>query len=114
MSISPSKSSNDIARLKQVLKEKARRMIGKNGLQIEEIVTHLKGSTEADALEQVPDGPKENLFFMVDNQKNVERRSKGKQSEYFDDCGVWISKTTCTMKTVLLLDDSNKLLIVCI
>ena len=110
MSICPSKSSNDIARLKQVLKEKARRMIGKNGLQIEEIVTHLKGSTEADALEQVPDGPKENLFFMVDNQKNVERRSKGKQSEYFDDCGVWISKTTCTMKTVLLLDDSNNII----
>ena len=85
-------------------------MIDKNGLQIEEIVAHLKDSTEADALEQVPDGPKENLFFMVDNQRNVERRSKGKQSEYFDDCGVWISKATCTMKIVLLLDDSNNII----
>ena len=47
----------------------------------------LTGSESSQCI--VPNGLKENVFFIVDNSNNVERRGGGKRSLFVDDCGVW-------------------------
>ena len=47
---------------------------------------------------RVPAGKKENEFFIVDNKSNVERRSKGQKSAYWDDCGIWETKSGTSPK----------------
>ena len=42
-------------------------------------------------LADIPAGPKNNVFFVVDNTSNVNQRSQSKQCKFPDDCGVWIS-----------------------
>ena len=41
-------------------------------------------------LESCPRGVKEDLFFIVDNQANSQRRKDGLHSQFWDDCGSWI------------------------
>ena len=41
---------------------------------------------------------KKNLFFGFEDNKNVERRSVGKNCEYLDDCGVWKSMSITTFE----------------
>ena len=40
-------------------------------------------------ISKVPCGPKENVYYLVDNTKNVERRKRNIKSEFLDDCGVY-------------------------
>ena len=40
-------------------------------------------------LPRVPDGDKEDVFFLVDNARNVEKRKQGVNSVYYDDRGAW-------------------------
>ena len=37
----------------------------------------------------IPFGPKENVYFVIEDRENVQRRSEGKKSVYWDDCGAW-------------------------
>ena len=46
-------------------------------------------------------GKKENVYFVVDNKENIQRRNEGKHSQYWDDRGTWEVKGT-TDKTPLL------------
>ena len=54
------------------------------------------------ALEEVPRGKKENVFFLVKNDGNLERRADGKKSAFWDDCEKWISKRGVTTKTYFI------------
>ena len=47
----------------------------------------------------VPNGIKNNVYFVLQNEVNKNRRGKGAKSTYNDDCGVWDSKTTSTKLT---------------
>ena len=38
---------------------------------------------------QVPRGLKENQYFLIDNQRNFDRRQAGHISEFVEDCGAW-------------------------
>ena len=40
-------------------------------------------------VQNIPNGEKTNVYFVVNNQGNVDRRNKNIYSEYHDDCGVW-------------------------
>ena len=54
------------------------------------------------ALDEVPRGNKENVFFVVKNDANLESRANGKNSAFWDDCGKWISKRGVTTKTYFI------------
>ena len=40
-------------------------------------------------LETIPTGLKENVYFVVKNEDNFDRRKNGQNSRFSDDCGVW-------------------------
>jgi len=42
-------------------------------------------------MDSIPHGTKENVFVVITNERNVQRRQKGQRSEFVDDCGVWDS-----------------------
>ena len=46
----------------------------------------------------VPPGNKSNCNMLVDNVRNVERVKMNKHCEFFDGCGVWVSKQGRTLK----------------
>jgi len=58
---------------------------------IQKLLELLTESTECD--NSIPVGVKNNKYFIIDNTKNVLKRSAGQQSEFWDDCGAWISKS---------------------
>ena len=40
-------------------------------------------------VESIPDGRKENVYFVFSESKNIQRSSVGKHKQYPDDCGAW-------------------------
>ena len=57
--------------------------------------------SEKPALLKIPPGKKENQYFVVQNRRNIEKRLKGKQSHFVDDCGVWDTGKGSTKKVEL-------------
>ena len=58
----------------------------------EEIIFILKTSKQA--LFTIPPGKKENVYFILNNERKTERRKQGKHSEFSDDCGAWSQGTS--------------------
>ncbi|XP_013388573.1 uncharacterized protein LOC106157457 [Lingula anatina] len=50
--------------------------------------------SEDPSTSSIPNGRKENTYFIVDNQGNVQRRNEGKKSIFDDDCGAWVKGTS--------------------
>ena len=50
-------------------------------------------------LEYIPDGVKENVYFVIKNEKNIMTRGRKNRSNFRDDCGVWESGKGTTPKT---------------
>ena len=92
--------------LKSIIKSKAVDTLS-GPLPNQSILNHLLHPQNVQG--KVPNGPKENLIFIVENTKNVDSRAKGKKSEFFDDCGIWKSKSTSTEKLIFLLDENNEI-----
>ena len=55
--------------------------------------------SEAPAVSKIPLGPKKNVFVLVDNSANVDKRNKNIQSHFTDDCGAWDSGKGSTKKS---------------
>ena len=51
----------------------------------------------AQTVPEIPDGPKNNVYFLVDQTRNLEREATGKRREFRDDCGVWESVRSRTV-----------------
>jgi hypothetical protein len=60
-------------------------------LDMHDLVTML--TTDSIPLDKLPTGPKENVYFIVDNHDNLLRRRQGKKCTFADDCGPWNHKT---------------------
>jgi len=58
----------------------------------EQLFALMSDTDKAMVYDEVPRGLKENVWFIVDNKANVQRREAGKKGVYWDDCGVWSSK----------------------
>ena len=56
---------------------------------------------------EVPRGLKENCFFIVDNKKNLERRDKSGRSQFWDDCGSWMSNGTTNLTYFVRVNDNH-------
>ena len=77
-------------------------------LKIHELVSVL--TNDANVLDEVPRGLKENCFFIVCNEKNISNRKKTGRSEFWDDCGSWKSRgSTTTREHFLKRTDNDQL-----
>ncbi|XP_033113522.1 uncharacterized protein LOC117114091 [Anneissia japonica] len=50
----------------------------------------------------VPDGLKQNFYFLLNDNNNVLRRSQKKKAKYIDDCGAWDKKASSNTHTYLI------------
>jgi hypothetical protein len=71
------------------------------------VLTNTHGSTTT-LFQHVPDGRKENVYFVVDNEANMRRRERGDTGRYSDDCGKWKLKQNTTT-TYFLQHPNGKL-----
>jgi hypothetical protein len=58
-------------------------------------------------LSNIPNGKKENKFYIMDNARNNKRRADGNKNEFADDCGTWASNRGTGPKTAFLLTDGK-------
>ena len=68
-----------------------------------EIVNIIAG--DIPPLEKVPLGKKENVFILLNKERNINKQGNGNKNEYFDDCGAWEKKKSHRVKTHFLIDE---------
>ena len=68
-------------------------------LDTDNVLELIISSEEDDILAETPRGKKENIFFLLDQKENLDRRSRSKKMEFWDDCGTWDSKSSSTKTT---------------
>jgi hypothetical protein len=56
---------------------------------------------------KVPNGIKENVFFLIDNVVNMENHQNGKKRLFEDDCGAWDTSNAPTVKNAYLIGDNS-------
>jgi len=69
----------------------------------------LKLLASSSGLECVPSGVKDNVSFVVRNEKNEDRRARGKRSQFADSCGSWFSKGATTSRTAFVVGEGGEL-----
>ena len=70
-------------------------------LDIEEIINIIGQPDEIH--EKIPPGIKNNVYFVINNTRNMDRRKEGKKSEFWDDCGVWNTASGASPKTTYII-----------
>ena len=65
-------------------------------MELETVLDRLKQCTAPET--HIPAGKKENVYVVIDDERNVNRRKKGLRSEYSDNCGVWDSASGASSK----------------
>ncbi|KAK7108117.1 hypothetical protein V1264_015910 [Littorina saxatilis] len=63
-------------------------------LEVDVLVSILKSAELPECSDEVPAGRKDDAYFLVKNERNVDRRMNGSRSNFYDDRGVWGSKGT--------------------
>ena len=51
-------------------------------------------------LEKIPSGEKNNVYALIRNDTNIQRRKDGLHSQFWDDCGAWTSKSGSNKKVL--------------
>ena len=59
-------------------------------LSAKECIECIRGDREP-CVESIPSGPKNNTYFVINNQANNERQNNNKRRLFHDDCGAWKS-----------------------
>ena len=65
-------------------------------LEIHEIL-HILRENEP-PLKYIPEGTKENVYFVTNNEQNAETRAKQYRSNFRDGCGIWDSGKGTSLK----------------
>ncbi|XP_053376475.1 uncharacterized protein LOC128547528 [Mercenaria mercenaria] len=73
---------------------------------------HLLTNVSGEGLGKIPGGAKENSYFLVNNTKNFDKRSRSKKSSFSDDCGVWNTESGTSPKTFYLLGNNGDLSVI--
>ena len=76
------------------------------GLSTGEILAMISNPSDNIVHDNIPPGVKENVYFLVDNKRNIERVKVGKNNAFEDDCGAWSAKTKWNKHPYLI--DQNK------
>ncbi|KAH3818613.1 hypothetical protein DPMN_120335 [Dreissena polymorpha] len=77
-----------------------------------EKAVHLLKNTSGEGLGQIPWGAKENCYFLINNTKNIDKRSRNKRSCFSDDCGVWDTNSGASPKTFHLIGSTGDLTVI--
>jgi len=79
-----------------------------SGLTTSEVLNILLGPTPSRVVySRVPPRPKDNVYFLVDNAKNAQRRIDGRNNVFDDDCGAWTSSTARSIKHPYMMVDNK-------
>ena len=76
-------------------------------MEINALVSLLQKSEHC--LDKIPLGLKENVYYVVRNDNNMDRRKNGQKSKFSDDCGVWQGSSGGTPTTYFLILPSGEL-----
>ncbi|VDI10138.1 Hypothetical predicted protein [Mytilus galloprovincialis] len=71
-------------------------------------------NNESTCNDTIPNGPKENVYFLLDNHRNITRKTNSKSSQFPDDCGAWDSHCGRTVKTDFVVQSDSTLRFTCI
>ena len=63
-------------------------------------------ASDPPAVENIPTGVKENVYFIFDNTLNVQRQEKHMKNQFCDDCGSWVIGASNTDYFVIGHDDT--------
>jgi len=58
-----------------------------------EVVSLLRNPSKSALLPRIPNGKKNDVYFPISNQRNIDRHRHGQPNVFDDDCGVWEKKT---------------------
>lgn len=82
--------------------DRVKRLESETFLNITDVISILTCPCEEIQNSTIPNGVKENIYFLVCNKTNQERRERGLKSEFHDDCGAWLTSNAQTTKTAYL------------
>ncbi|KAL3892167.1 hypothetical protein ACJMK2_004401 [Sinanodonta woodiana] len=60
-------------------------------------------------LKEIPSGRKDGMYFIISNVDNIIKRSSGKRSEFWDDCGAWVK---CASPSTTFIERNGTLLMI--
>ena len=79
----------------------------KGSLSAREIISILKHIGDRRTVTSMPDGRKENVYYIVSENNNELRSTTGKRKKYPDDCGVWDSSKGHTVNSYFVFGENN-------
>ena len=62
-----------------------------------------------DGLKNIPGGLKENVYFIINNEKNISKKENDQKSVFHDDCSVWNSDSGMSPETPYLITGNGHL-----
>ena len=81
----------------------------KRFLSATDIVHLLFNVGDKHTVDSIPDGPKENVYYILSEEGNRLRSESGKNKIFPDDCGVWNTAKGRVVKTHFVFDGDNTL-----
>ena len=73
----------------------------KKFLSTDDFVDLLTNFDNKNIVKSIPDGRKENVYYILSENDNLLRTSKGKSRQYPDDCGAWDNGRTVNTPFVI-------------
>ena len=104
---SPSHNSSDISiDIEDVVKAEGGYDLPHKGYFLETSHVFELLRTEKQTTEEIPEGTKENQFYLINNVANLQRLKNKQKSRFWDDCGAW----TCgpTTNRMFICDDNTR------
>ena len=84
-------------------------IVGQKFMSAEDIITLLANADDKTTVESIPNGRKENVYFIVSEDKNLLRSNNGKTKRYPDDCGVWNTSRGKVANTHFVVEKDKKM-----
>lgn len=78
-------------------------------LPLDKLVKLLTTYSHTESLNSIPKGVKNNVYFVIKNEGNEEKRMEGKHSSFPDDCGPWKSEHGSSIKSYYVSDPNGQL-----
>ena len=85
-----------------------RKLIKNKFFDTRRLIETVSSFTESEVLKVMPRVKKENVYFLLDNTENLQRKARGDNMEFWGNCGIWDSKSISN-KTTYFVYSNNRL-----
>ena len=85
--------------------EQSNELLSGRFLDVEQLCEVLQGHPVTGS--SIPKGLKENTYFVITNENNMDKRNRGMRSNFEDDCGIWQTKSSSTKTTLFYHNVKN-------